>query len=168
MPILNFNFPLWTNILLLRRRKKEETIHKRKIKSSIHPACDWSFGLVPSVNPLNGKRTPVPAPGEPGQSCRATKTSGLQHQRKWKSAHSDYPPSFSLSCIYTKKFVWCKPNWVMFSTSQGSPSGFCAITEMKFIIHITAAKILFQGLILPFCLSKPHTEVEIFILVMFV
>lgn len=57
---------------------------------------------------------------------------------------------------------------MMFSTRQGSPPGFCAITEIKFIIHVTAAKILFQHQILPFCSSKPHAEVKIFILLMFV
>lgn len=143
-------------------------ILKCQIKSFICPARDWTFGRGPGINPPNGKHKPVPAPGEPGPSGRATNTSGLRHQRKRFSAHSNYPPSFSPSCIYTKKIMWRKPNWVMFSTSQGSPSGFCAVTEMKFIIHVTAAKILFQGLILPFCSSKPHAEVKIFILLMFV
>lgn len=149
---------------------KKETIHKHKIKSFTCPACDRIFSMVPWVNPLSGKMGNTHLYLLP---VNLASLAELQIPLDYSTEESDSLPAqiiphLSPSCICTKKFIWCKPNWVMFSTGQRSPSGFCAITEMKFIFHVTTAEILYQGLILPFCSSKPHAEVKIFILLMFV
>lgn len=128
-------------------RKKEGSTN---VQSSHPPTWVGAEVLAPEV--------------QPSQLCSAA-ASSLQHQKKQFSAQI-YP--LSPRHIHTKESlldVSQSANWVMFCTSQGSPSGFCAVTEMKLIIHVTTAKILFQGLALPFCSSKPLAEVKIFLFI---